>query len=238
MPTEEVSLPSGGKLYPKDSPLSSGKVEIKYMTAKEEDILSNQNFIEKGTVLDKLLDSVIVGDVKVDDLLIGDKNAVMVAVRALGYGKDYTFKYGGEEHTIDLTILKPKPIDSDFDAATENQFSFTLPRSENVVTFKLLTGADEKKIDQELKGLKKIQGENTSNLTTRLKYQITSVNGDSDIKGIREFVDKYLLAQDSRALREKIRSLSPDIDLTFYPEGREEGVDIPIGISFFWPDLG
>jgi len=238
MPTEEVSLPSGGKLYPKDSPLSSGKVEIKYMTAKEEDILSNQNYIEKGNVLDKLLDSVIVGDVKVDDLLIGDKNAVMVAVRALGYGKDYTFKYGGEEHTIDLTALQPKEIDPDFESATENDFTFTLPKSENVVTFKLLTGQDEKKIDAELKGLKKIIKDGTPSLTTRLKYQITSVNGDRETKSIREFVDKFLLAQDSRALREKIRSLSPDIDLTFYPEGREEGVDIPIGISFFWPDLG
>jgi len=238
MPTEEVSLPSGGKLYPQDSPLSSGKVEVKYMTAKEEDILSNQNYIEKGNVLDKLLQSVIIGDINVDDLLIGDKNAVMVAVRALGYGKDYVFKYGGEEQTIDLSLLQNKEVDPDFASATENEFTFTLPKSENVVTFKLLTGKDEKKIDQELKGLKKIIKEGTPSLTTRLKYQITSVNGDRDIKGIREFVDKYLLAQDSRALREKIRSLSPDIDLTFYPEGREEGVDIPIGISFFWPDLG
>ena len=237
MPTEEVSLPSQGKLYPKDSPLSSGKVEVRYMTAKEEDILSNQNYIEKGNVLDKLLQSVLVDKINVDDMLIGDKNAVMVAVRALGYGKDYTFRYGGEDQTVDLSLLGTKELDPDFEEATENEFSFTLPKSENVVTFKLLTGQDEKKIDQELKGLKKIIKEGTPSLTTRLKYQITSINGDRETKSIREFVDKFLLAQDSRALREKIRSLSPDIDLTFYPEGREEGVDIPIGISFFWPDL-
>ena len=237
MPTEEVSLPSQGKLYPKDSPLSSGKVEVKYMTAKEEDILSNQNYIEKGTVLDKLLASVIIGDVKVDDMLIGDKNAVMVSVRALGYGKDYKFKYAGEDQEVDLTLLQPKELSEEFKNATENEFTFKLPKSENVVTFKLLTGSDEKKIDAELKGLKKIIKEGVPNLTTRLKYQITSINGDRESKSTREFVDKFLLAQDSRALREKIRSLSPDIDLTFYPEGREEGVDIPIGISFFWPDL-
>ena len=237
MPTEEVSLPSQGKLYPKDSPLSSGKVEVKYMTAKEEDILSNQNYIEKGTVLDKLLASVIIGDVKVDDMLIGDKNAVMVSVRALGYGKDYKFKYAGEDQEVDLTLLQAKELSEEFKNATENEFTFKLPKSENVVTFKLLTGSDEKKIDAELKGLKKIIKEGVPNLTTRLKYQITSINGDRESKSTREFVDKFLLAQDSRALREKIRSLSPDIDLTFYPEGREEGVDIPIGISFFWPDL-
>ena len=89
-PTEEVSLPSKGLLYPKDSPLSSGKVDIKYMTAKEEDILTSPNLIKKGTVIDKLLESVIVTEgVKIDDLLVGDKNAIMIATRILGYGKDY-----------------------------------------------------------------------------------------------------------------------------------------------------
>tara|TARA_R110000823_G_C15882363_1_gene495199 strand:+ start:346 stop:1071 length:726 start_codon:yes stop_codon:yes gene_type:complete len=237
MPTEEVTLPSGGKLYPQESPLSSGKVEVKYMSAREEDILSNQSYIENGTVLDKLIQSVIIGDVKVNDLLIGDKNALMVAIRALGYGADYTFQYGGEDHTIDLTSLKPKELSEEFNKAEENEFSITLPKSENIVTFKLLTGSDEKKIEQELKGLKKIIKEGAPTVTTRLKHQITSINGDRDSKSIREFVEKYLLAQDSRAIREKIRNLTPDIDLKFYPEGREEGVDIPIGISFFWPDI-
>ena len=89
-PTEEVSLPSKGLLYPKDSPLSSGKVDIKYMTAKEEDILTSPNLIKQGTVVDKLLESVIVTEgVSIDDLLVGDKNAIMIAARILGYGKDY-----------------------------------------------------------------------------------------------------------------------------------------------------
>jgi hypothetical protein len=87
-PTEEVELPSKGLLYPENNPLRSGKVEIKYMTAKEEDILSNASFIQKGIVLDKLLESVIVSKININDLVIGDKNAVLIATRILGYGKN------------------------------------------------------------------------------------------------------------------------------------------------------
>ena len=96
-PTEEIELPSKGLVYSKDNPLSSGKVEIKYMTAKEEDILSNQAYIENGTVLDKLLDSVMVSKINIKDLIIGDKNAVLIATRILGYGSDYKTIIGGKE---------------------------------------------------------------------------------------------------------------------------------------------
>jgi hypothetical protein len=103
LPTETVSLPSKGLLYPENNPLSSGKIEMKYMTAKEEDILTNQAYIADGTVFDRLFKSLIVSDVNYDDLLVGDKNAVLVAARILGYGKDYKFTLGGEEHSIDLS---------------------------------------------------------------------------------------------------------------------------------------
>ena len=111
-PTEEVELPSKGLLYPKDHPLSSGKVEIKYMTAKEEDILSNQSYIQKGTVLDKLLQSLIVDkDIKIDDLYVGDKNALFIAARILGYGKDYEVTILGVKEKIDLSQIEAKNID-------------------------------------------------------------------------------------------------------------------------------
>ena len=113
-PTEEVELPSKGLLYPKDNPLSSGKVEIKYMTAKEEDILTNQSFIQKGTVLDKLLQSLIINkDIKTEDLFVGDKNALFVAARILGYGKEYKVTIAGKSETIDLTELENKPINEE-----------------------------------------------------------------------------------------------------------------------------
>ena len=241
MPTEVVDLPSKGLLYPKTNPLSSGKVEMKYMTAKEEDILTNQSFIQKGIVLDKLLQSLIISNVDYHDLVAGDQNAIMIAARILGYGKDYSFQYRGQEVTVDLTTMEDKPFDESLITSGVNEFAFTLPTSNTKITFKILTVSDERKIADELTGLKKINKDNSSELSTRLKYLITSIEGNRDTKAIREFVDNYLLARDSRALREYIRKIQPDVDLKFDfdgPNGVEEGIAVPITISFFWPDSG
>jgi len=236
-PTETIELPSKGLVYSESNPLSSGKIEMKYMTAKEEDILSNQNYIQKGTVLDELLKSLIVSDVKYEDLIVGDKNAILVAARILGYGKDYTFTYDGEEQTIDLSKVDNKLINESLFTKGQNEFSFTLPSTGTNITFKLLTGHDEKKINAELEGLKKINKFNSPEMSTRLKYMITSVEGNRESKDIRQFVDNYLLARDSRALREYIREVQPDVDLTFFPDGSDTKADIPVGLKFFWPDI-
>ena len=233
-PSELVELPSKGNLYPEGSPLASGKIEMKYMSAKEEDILTNQNYIDKGVVIDKLLQSLIVDKtIEYNDILVGDKNAMLVAARILGYGKEYEFSYLGEKHTIDLSLLENKKAEV---PKGKNEFAFELPASGRSITFKLLTHGDENKIDQELKGLRKINKDNVPELTTRLKYMILSVDGNEDRKTVREFVDKELLSLDSRALRKEINRIQPDIDLTFYPEGVEEGVNIPIGVNFLYPD--
>ena len=237
LPTETIELPSKGLVYPEGNPLSSGTVEIKYMTAKEEDILTNQNYINNGTVLDKLLKSLIVTDINYNDLLIGDKNAIMVSARILGYGAEYKFNYNGKEEVVDLSSLENKPLDESLYTQGLNEFSFTLPTSENEITFKLLTHGDEVKINQELEGLKKINREGSPELTTRLKYMITSVNGDKERKIIREFVDTAFLARDARAFREYISQIQPDVDLTFFPSGTTKPISLPIGISFFWPDV-
>jgi hypothetical protein len=235
-PTEEVELPSKGLLYPKDHPLSSGKVEIKYMTAKEEDILTNQSYIQKGTVLDKLLQAVIVNkDIKVDDLYTGDKNALMVATRILGYGKDYKVTIAGKEEVIDLSEIGNKDIDYKQLENSQNYFTYKLEHTGTVLTFKMLNGADEKKIDRELAGLKKISPNSSSQLTTRLKYMITSVDGKEETKDIRDFVDNYFLARDARAFREHVKGISPDLDMNVVLDGGEE-VAVPIGLNFFWPD--
>ena len=236
-PTEIVDLPSKGLVYPELNPLSSGKIEMKYMTAREEDILTNQNYISKGTVLDELIKSLIVSDVKYEDLVVGDKNALLVAARILGYGKDYKFEWDGEEYTIDLTTIEDKPINEKLFVKGKNEFSFTLPSTGTEITFKLLTGADEKKINAELEGLKKINKNASPELSTRLKYMITSIGGNREAKDIRQFVDNQLLARDSRALREYIKEVQPDVDLTFFPDGSNSKVSIPIGLSFFWPDI-
>lgn len=237
LPTETIELPSKGLLYPEGHPLKSGTIEMKYMTAKEEDILSNQSYIQKGTVLDKLLQSLIVTKFNYGDLLIGDKNALMVAARILGYGKDYKFTYRGEEHTVDLSTLEAKPMSEEISQASSNEFNFTLPNSGIEITFKLLTSGDESNILQELEGLKKLSPNSSPpEISTRLKHIITSVNGERDKKSVRQFVDNYLLAADSRALRAKVVEITPDVDLTFFPDSTGDKVDIPIGLKFFWPD--
>jgi hypothetical protein len=239
LPTEMVELPSRGLLYPKDSPLATGKIEMKYMTAKEEDILTNINFIKNGTVIDKLLQSLIITPIDYNQLLVGDKNAIMVAARILAYGKDYEIEYKGESITVDLSALENKELDETKYTKGSNEFTFQLPHTSNVVTFKVLTHGDEKLIDQEVKGLQKIHKDNLTEVTTRLKRTITSVNGLTETKDIREFVDKYLLSKDARALREEYTKVSPDMELNFTytnDNGDEEVADLPIGISFFWPD--
>ena len=242
LPTENVELPSKGLLYPVENPLSSGTIEMKYMTAKEEDILSNQNYIRQGVVFDKLLSSLIVSKINYDDLTIGDKNAVLIAARVLGYGKDYQIKYAhpvtGEDEiiTVDLAEIKNKEVDySLFNNA--NEFTFTLPQSKNEITFKILTHTDERQIEDELKGLKKVNL--SAEVTTRLKQSVIAVNGSREKKDIRDFVDNFLLASDAKALREYMRTVSPDLDLTFTFVGSDgytqEGVDLPLGVSFFYP---
>ena len=240
LPTETIELPSKGLMYPKENPLSEGTIEMKYMTAKEEDILTNQNYIKQGVVIDKLLKSLIVNkDINYNDLLIGDKNAIMVAARILSYGKNYEFSYEGESQNIDLSKLDSKNLNEELYKDGKNEFSFTLPHTENQVTFKILTHGDEQKIEQEVKSLKKINKQSSSEVTTRFSHIITSVNGSSEKKDIREFVNNYLLAKDARELRKYYQEVSPDLDMKVYlntPTGEEEVADLPIGLNFFWPD--
>jgi hypothetical protein len=237
LPVEEIELPSKGLLYPENSELAKGTIKMKYMTAKEEDILTNQSYIKNGTVLDKLLKSLIASPINYDELLIGDKNAIMIAARVLGYGSEYSFEYLGEPYIVDLSQLENKVLDEKLYSTRTNEFLFKLPHSDNQITFKLLTHKDEQDINRELEGLKKINKDSSPEISTRMKYLITSVNGLREKKDIREFVDTALLARDSRALREYIKEIQPDVDLTFFPDGGSDRINIPIGVSFFWPDI-
>ena len=245
-PTQIISLPSEGKCYPASNPLSAGTLEIKYMTAKEEDILSSQNLIRKGVVLDKLLESVVVQPgVNSDDLVIGDKNAVFLATRVLGYGPDYevevTDPFSGERQkvTIDLSEIQTKDIDLSILNA-ENRYEMELPLSKKKITFKLLTHRDEKDINAEIQAMERLSKnkEMASDVSTRLKYMITSVDGDTDKGNINKFA-KNMLAKDTRAFREYVKTISPDLNLKydFVSEitGESEALDIPFGISFFYP---
>jgi hypothetical protein len=241
IPTETVTLPSKGLLYSETSPLSKGEIEMRYMTAAHEDILTNSNYIRQGTVIDKLLKALIVTDIDYNELLIGDKNAILVAARILGYGKDYNITVGGKDYNVDLTEIKDKKIDFNLFKKGANEFAYTLPHSGNTVTFKILTHGDEQKIDAEIKGLQKVNPNVSTDVTTRLKHMITSVEGKHDQKDIREFIDTLLIARDARALRQYYSTISPDLDMKYIPTDENytgEGIDIPININFLWPDIG
>lgn len=242
LPTETVDLPSKGLLYPKDSPLAEGKIEMKYMTAKEEDILTNSNYIRQGVVIDKLLQSLIISPINYSDLLIGDKDAVMMAARILGYGKDYDFSYLGEKVTVDLSTLNLKELDESLvKEEGKNEFQFKLPNTDNTVTFKLLTQKDDRDIEAELEGLKKLNKNDNSELTTRLKYMILSVNGNYERATVRQFVDTAFLAKDSRALREYYTQISPGVETKIKFETEfdgEEDINIQFNSNFFWPESG
>ena len=247
-PTEVVDLPSKGLLYSKDSPLSSGTIELKYMTAKEEDILTSRNLIQKGIVLDKLMEAVIVDEkVSLNDLLLGDKNAVMIATRVLGYGKDYTVTLTDpdtgdkQEETFDLTAITDKKIDSKLFKSGKNEFEFELPAAKVKILFRLLTHKEEKEIDTELKAYKKFAKESgvTAEITTRLKKAIVSVNGDTSQKRVNEFVENELLSRDSLSFREYLTKITPDVDMSFTftsdSTGEDTTMDIPLDVEFFWP---
>jgi len=243
-PTEIVELPSKGLMYPKDNPLSKGTIEMKYMSAKEEDILTNQSFIKQGVVLDKLFRALIVSTVEYNDLLLCDKNAIMVAARVLGYGKDYEIKIqsptSGEiiEYTVDLTTLKENEIDWTVHVQGKNTFEFTLPHSKRTVTLKLITQRDQNKIEAEAKGLKKVK--KTAGATTLLKHMIVAIDGEEEPQKIRNFIDKELLAIDSRAIRIYYKSITPDINMSVEVPDGESGDTfrhlVSPGLDFFWPD--
>lgn len=241
-PTETVDLPSKGAFYPEGSPLRSGQIEIHYMTAKHEDILTSPNLIQKGVVLDRLMDALIATKgVKSADLLLGDLNAVMVAARILGYGKDYPVSLGcpscgkDVEQVVNLAELE---MENEPTGNTLPEFKVVLPVSKKEVTLKLLTRGDEMRIEKEVQSLKKVSGDVDTETTTRLKSIIVAIDGDSTPSKIWSEVDN-MLVRDARYLREKYRSMIPDVNFNVTVDcvcGADKTTRLPIGADFFWPD--
>lgn len=242
-PTEVLELPSKGLVYPKDHPLASGTIEIKYMTAKEEDILSNQNLIKKGVVLDKLFESIIVDKrISPNDIIIGDKNAIILATRLLGYGPEYKMSFYSSklastiDTVVDLSTVKTKEVDFGL-FNYKNEFEFETPSQKNKIKFKLLTHGDELAIEKDIAALERLGKDVSADITTRLRYMILSVDGNSDLSTINRYING-MLARDSRAFRNYVKSISPDMDMNFtytYDDGEEDILPITMGVNFFWP---
>ena len=249
VPTEIIDLPSRGYFYPEGHPLSSGKIEMKYMTAKEEDILASQNLIKQGVVIDKLLQSLIVTKINYNDLLTVDKNAIFIAARILGYGKDYEVEItcpscgAKSTHVIDLQEFDEKEIDWTKFTKGVCTHKFVLPISKKELTLKFLTHGDEKKIEDDSKAAKKLNKiiGSDSDLTTRLKHVIVAVDGNNDPAVINKTVDT-MLSRDSLTLRTYLKENTPDVNTTFTfscpnCDYEQENMALPIGVGFFWPGV-
>jgi hypothetical protein len=220
------------------------------MTAREEDILTSQNLIKQGVVIDKLMQSMIISPINYNDIVIGDKNALMVAARILGYGKDYPVEITcphcshKNKTSVDLTKLPEVIVSDDIPMASPGIFEFTLPKTKRVIHFRLLTTAIDKQISKEMEILKKANknGGVDNELTTRLKALIVSVDDNVDKKYISNFVDNELFAMDSKSLRSYIKLVSPDVkfEFTFDCEEcghEEEALSFIIDTTFFWPKV-
>lgn len=249
VPTEIIELPSRGYFYPEGHPLSSGTIEMKYMTAKEEDILASQSLIKQGVVIDKLLQSLIVTKINYNELLTIDKNAVFIAARILGYGADYEIEVEcpscgtKSKLVVDLQSFEEKEVDWTRFKKGETTHKFITPVGKKELTLKFLTHGDEKKIEDDVKATKKLNKMLgvESDLTTRLKHMIVAVDGDTDKALINKTVDS-MLSRDSLALRQYLKEVTPDIDTTFtfscpHCDYEQEKMALPIGVGFFWPGV-
>lgn len=250
IPVESVSLPSKGSIYPLGHPLcNETEVEIKCMTAKEEDLLTSRALIKNGSVITKLIQSCMMNKtVDPDTLVTGDRNALLIAIRVTGYGSEYGVKIEcpdcGEdfENEFSLGTLAVKGLGAEPLNPNTNVFCFTLPKTKREVQFRLLTGAEETELMQESKARKKArlsQVENT--ITSRLLKSVISIAGETDGSKLA-FMIRNMPAADARALRNYVEKVEPSVEMkqkATCPSCSEVSeVDVPLGISFFWPDAG
>ena len=243
VPHEVVQLASRGIPYPEGHPLSTGVVKVRYMTARDEDILTTKSFIKNGTVFDELYKALLVDNIKYNDLLTVDRTSIMLAARSLSYGAEYEVKVdtpsgNSQEVIINIDELPQKDVDFSKYTKGQNVFMYTLPKSGVEVGFKLLTVGDEKQIDARIKSWKKVK--RTGELTARLRQLIVSFDGETNKGKIATFIDEELLAADSRALRDYIKSIQPGVNLenevTDEVSGDTCRSEVTFGFDLFYPD--
>ena len=249
-PTEFVELPSKGQFYSEGHPLHNQEViEIKFMTAKDEDILTSQSLLKKGLAIDRFLQNVIVDkSIKPDDLLIGDKNAVLIAARVSGYGDSYDTIVGcpacASKNQVSFDLTQKAVLESQIDTVdyakktTDGTFLIKMPFSNLDVEFKLLTGKDEN--DLAFTQKKKAKGKMADSIMTdQYKKMIISVGGNNGRDVVNYYVDNMPL-KDSSFLKSTYRVLNPDVKIMNEFEcttcGHEQPLEVPFGADFFWPD--
>jgi len=247
VPTDFVKLPSEGKFYSKDHLFHNTKeVEVKYMTTKEEDVLTSPAYNEKGIVFEKLIENLLVENVKAAALLAGDKNAILINARKNAYGSDYPIRINcaaclqENEFDFDLSQVQAKQIDfTDVKFTEEGNFLLELPKTKAIVELRLLTGEDEQEITKraEQKAKHNLPEEVVSD---RYRQMFVSINGNREVGTINEFISNMPIL-DSRFLQKRYLSVVPDVDLSYKYVCSECGYKneggLPITGDFFWPDI-
>ena len=247
VPRDFVMLPSKGMIYPEGSPLHNmEEVEVRHLTAADEDILTSRALLRSGKAIDTMLSNVLMNkSINVDELISGDKNAILTFLRITGYGPEYPVEIDcpgcGDniKHEFDLSKLTMRFLDVSPVASGQNRFTFQLP-SGLEIEFKLLNSAEDAQITEEQEKLKRTTNSPLEkNVTTKYKYQIISVDNKEDQTFINNFVNAMNL-RDSRAFRTYLEEIEPDVDMKQDFKcrmcGHTEEVDIPITVGFFWPE--
>jgi hypothetical protein len=249
VPVEQVPLPSSGAIYPASSPLHGREtVQIKAMTAQEEDILMSRALIKEGTVLNHLIKSCLIDkDIDPGEMLAGDRNAILVSIRITGYGSAYNANVScpscnrQDLYTFDLTDIGIKRLGAQPSIPGTNEFSYNLPVTKKSVTFKLLTNNDEVETARTKEKMAKLfpDAKVEGTVTKQLENQIISIDGKRDRSAISAFI-KAMPAADSRALRTHMSSIEPGLDMNVDFECKHCGVEskaaLPMGAAFFWPE--
>ena len=251
VPTEFVELPSKGRFYAPDHPLYNQEtIEIKQMTAKEEDLLTSRSLLKKGIALDRVLESIVINkSIDPNSLLIGDRNAVIVAMRVSGYGSDYQTSITcpacntQQKYEFDLNeteVFHGEPgADPSIKEVGTGFFSTILPRTKIEVVFRLLSGNDEKRVSKQLENARKNRKNEDSLVTDQLKSLIVSVNGHKEPQNIN-YVVENMPSSDARHLRTAYKLTAPNLDMTqdftCTSCGHEQELEVPLTADFFWPD--
>lgn len=245
----EVVLPSKGLIYPASSPLHmKEKIDIRSMTAREEDILTSRVLLRKGETISCLIKSCLMDkNIDPEDMIVGDSNCLLVAIRMSGYGPEYAVEITCPEcnekykYSYDLGDVSIKTLDVNPVSPGQNLFEYKLPMSKKDIKFKLLTRKDIREMD-EIRNNQKKQGVASAidNLITlKLFFHIVEIDGNTNKGDIRVFVEN-MPARDSLMLRKYIESIEPGTDMTKIIScpmcGMESEAEIPLGIGFFWPD--
>ena len=250
IPTEFVELPSGGKFYSQNHPLhNQASIEIKQLTAKEEDILTSRTLLKSGVAIDRVLQNIIMNkQINADSLLVGDRNAILIAARISGYGNDYKTTIScpscglSQATTFDLNYLEfqDSSLSNGLDITNNNDgtFTTTLPRTKVKVDFRLLNGRDEKNMLAQIESDRKRKRPET-NITSQIRNIVVAVNGDETPEAVNYLIEN-MPSLDARHLRTCYKLTAPDVDMTqvFTCEecNYEQELEVPLTADFFWPD--